>query len=284
MCRVSRMMPGRHMACAGLASSWQVRCDLLERDARPGSRASGSTMAAGQNPVKADWIRFRPTKTVSSSQYGETKYPSASESRTMEPAKSSDGAIDRHCHSPWLMAGRLFGGLDVDVLELLDAEHVEREVLVEGLGSCPGGSCCRKYFSKPILAACTHLPCDDQLTLRGGICGCATKAMPSSPKSARQTAFQVATACGSSPRSSAAMFVGRGRHHRFDHEAGLRHADRQRRLADRRDGDADADREDVRKRRVALVLVDGDEAARVGQPLDAARRRRRRGRPAASSR
>ena len=56
------------------------------------------------------------------------------------------------------------------------------------------------------MAAWTHLPCDDQLTLRGGICGCATKAMPSSPKSARQTAFHVAAALGSSPRSSAPMF------------------------------------------------------------------------------
>ena len=46
------------------------------------------------------------------------------------------------------------------------------------------------------------MPDDDQLTLRGGICGCATKAMPSSPKSARQTAFHVATAFGSWPRSS----------------------------------------------------------------------------------
>jgi hypothetical protein len=34
------------------------------------------------------------------------------------------------------------------------------------------------------------------LTLRGGICGWATKAAPLSPKSARQTAFQVAFALG----------------------------------------------------------------------------------------
>src|SRR6185437_8448122 len=57
----------------------------------------------------------------------------------------------------------------------------------------------RKYFSKPILAACTHLPCADQLTFRGGIWGWATKAMPESPKSARQTAFHVGSASAGSP-------------------------------------------------------------------------------------
>ena len=36
------------------------------------------------------------------------------------------------------------------------------------------------------------MPVLNQLTLRGGICGRATKAAPVSPKSARQMAFQVA--------------------------------------------------------------------------------------------
>src|SRR5690606_6846353 len=57
-----------------------------------------------------------------------------------------------------------------------------------------------KYFSNPTLARWTHLPEDAQLTLRGGICGWATKATPESPKSARQTAFQVPTSSGSFPR------------------------------------------------------------------------------------
>ena len=108
------------------------------------------------------------------------------------------------------------------------------------------------------------------MTLRGGICGCAMKAMPSSPKSARQTAFQVADRLGLSRPSSSAPILRRGRRdHGFDHEAGLRHADRHRRLADRRDRHAHADGEDVREGRVALVLVDEDEAARIGQALDA---------------
>ena len=48
-----------------------------------------------------------------------------------------------------------------------------------------------KYFSNATLAKCTHLPFLNQLTLRGGICGRATKAAPVSPMSARQIAFQV---------------------------------------------------------------------------------------------
>ena len=63
--------------------------------------------------------------------------------------------------------------------------------------------------------------------LRGGICGSATKATPESPKSARRTAFEVASAFGSSPRKSADI-SGRGRNHGFDHEAGLGHAHRHR--------------------------------------------------------
>ena len=61
----------------------------------------------------------------------------------------------------------------------------------------------RKYFSKPIFATCTHFPFLNQLTLRGGICGSATKAAPVSPKSARQIAFHVPTFSGSAPSSSA---------------------------------------------------------------------------------
>jgi hypothetical protein len=43
------------------------------------------------------------------------------------------------------------------------------------------------------------LPSLDQLTLRGGICGSAAKAMPLSPKSARHSAFHVARWLGSLP-------------------------------------------------------------------------------------
>ena len=63
----------------------------------------------------------------------------------------------------------------------------------------------RKYFSKPTLARCTHLPSANQFTLRGGICGSATNATPVSPKSARHTAFQVARVSGSRPSSAARM-------------------------------------------------------------------------------
>ena len=42
--------------------------------------------------------------------------------------------------------------------------------------------------------------------LRGGICGSATKATPESPKSARHTAFQVASAFGSLAAQSAPIF------------------------------------------------------------------------------
>src|SRR3546814_7769760 len=38
----------------------------------------------------------------------------------------------------------------------------------------------RKYFSKAILATCTQRPTLVQVTLRGGICGSATKATPRS--------------------------------------------------------------------------------------------------------
>ena len=62
-----------------------------------------------------------------------------------------------------------------------------------------------KYFSKAILARCTHLPSLNQLTLRGGICGSATNAMPVSPRSARQTAFQVAFSVGALPSIAARM-------------------------------------------------------------------------------
>ena len=58
----------------------------------------------------------------------------------------------------------------------------------------------------------------------------------------------------------------------LDHEACLGHADGHRGLAHRRNGDADADGEDLGKGRVSLVLVDENESARVGQPLDAAHR------------
>src|ERR1017187_2557391 len=57
-----------------------------------------------------------------------------------------------------------------------------------------------KYFSKAIFARCTHLPFLDQVTLRGGICGSATKA-------ARHTAFQVASASAGLPAISATILA-----------------------------------------------------------------------------
>ena len=64
-----------------------------------------------------------------------------------------------------------------------------------------------KYFSNAIFAKCTHLPFLDHVTLRGGICGSATKAAPVSPKSARQTAFQVASAIAGLPAISATILA-----------------------------------------------------------------------------
>ncbi|MPL80122.1 hypothetical protein SDC9_26015 [bioreactor metagenome] len=64
-----------------------------------------------------------------------------------------------------------------------------------------------------------------------------------------------------------------GGDHRLDHEAGLRHPHRHRGRADRRDRDADADAEDIAVFRVALILVDNHEAARVHQPLEPDQRR-----------
>ena len=119
------------------------------------------------------------------------------------------------------------GRFEVDFLELLDAEHIEREPLVEGLALALAGSCAGSTSRSRPWPCAPICPDDDQLTLRGGICGWATKAMPSSPKSARQTAFQVATALGLLAGDQRGDVVGGRRHHRFDHEAGLRHADRQ---------------------------------------------------------
>ena len=56
------------------------------------------------------------------------------------------------------------------------------------------------YFSNAILARCTHLAFLNQFTLRGGICGSATKAAPVSPMSARQIAFQVPLAVAGGPQ------------------------------------------------------------------------------------
>src|SRR5574340_318976 len=66
--------------------------------------------------------------------------------------------------------------------------------------------------------------------------------------------------------------VRRGGDHGFDHVAGLRRAGRHRSGFDRRDGDAHAHRIHVGELRVALEGVDRDEAARVGEPLDAEHR------------
>ena len=49
------------------------------------------------------------------------------------------------------------------------------------------------------------MPFLNQLTLRGGICGMATKAAPVSPMSARQIAFQVPLAVAGCPAISLAM-------------------------------------------------------------------------------
>src|SRR5690606_20761522 len=63
----------------------------------------------------------------------------------------------------------------------------------------------RKYFSKATLATCTQRPTLAQVTLRGGICGSATKATPVSPMSARQIAFQLASTVPGLPAMSAWM-------------------------------------------------------------------------------
>src|SRR5690554_4288732 len=60
------------------------------------------------------------------------------------------------------------------------------------------------------------------------------------------------------------------RHHTFDHEAGFRHADRYGGRTCGRYGDTYAEREDFREGRIALMLVNDDEAARIGQPFDIA--------------
>src|SRR3990167_8862179 len=67
-----------------------------------------------------------------------------------------------------------------------------------------------KYFSNAILARCTHLPFLNQLTLRGGICGSATKAAPVSHMSARQMAFHVAVAVAGVPAICAAILCTNG--------------------------------------------------------------------------
>ena len=63
--------------------------------------------------------------------------------------------------------------------------------------------------------------------------------------------------------------VCRGRDHGLDHVAGLGRAARDGRDLHRRNRDAHAHAEDVLEPGVALVGVDGDEAARVGQAFDA---------------
>ncbi len=40
----------------------------------------------GHQLVNADWNKFRPTKAVNKYQYGLTKYPKATESKTKKPA------------------------------------------------------------------------------------------------------------------------------------------------------------------------------------------------------
>ncbi len=122
-----------------------------------------------------------------------------------------------------------------------------------------------KYFSKAILARCTHLPFLNQFTLRGGICGSATKAAPVSPMSARQMAFQVALAVAVRPLKLVGDVVHDRRDHGLDHVAGLRGAGGHRRDLHRWDRHADAGREDVLVGLAALELVDQHEAARVAQ-------------------
>src|SRR3546814_10685376 len=63
----------------------------------------------------------------------------------------------------------------------------------------------RRYFSKAFLATCTQRPTLVQVTLRGGICGSATKAPPVSPMSARQIAFQVASTVARSDEHTSAL-------------------------------------------------------------------------------
>ena len=91
------------------------------------------TIAAGQKPVKDDCIRFAPTNAVSQIPVRRHEVAERHGQKHHEPGKPQNGTIDSHFTFSFESARPLFGRLEVDVLELLDAEHVEHEVLVEGL-------------------------------------------------------------------------------------------------------------------------------------------------------
>ena len=97
-------------------------------------------------------------------------------------------------------------GASFDCMQLVNVEPAQHEVLEEML-ALAGAHLAQEVFLEGHFPRCTQVPLADQLTLRGGICGWATKATPPSPKSARQTAFQVARAMGRSPRSRLSMFT-----------------------------------------------------------------------------
>src|SRR5690606_21583032 len=111
--------------------------------------------------------------------------------------EGEDGAVEVHGCSPWGRVAR----------QRVRSMPSSLSTYFSYTGSVwPDFIFIRKYFSNATLARCTHLPARLQVTLRGGICGSATKAMPVSPMSARQMAFQVACAVAGSPASSARMF------------------------------------------------------------------------------
>jgi hypothetical protein len=61
------------------------------------------------------------------------------------------------------------------LLQLVDAQHLKRELFIKRLAGA-GAHLAQEVFFETDLGQCTHLPWLDQLTLRGGICGWATKA------------------------------------------------------------------------------------------------------------
>jgi hypothetical protein len=146
----------------------------------------------------------------------------------------------------------------------------------------PAPDLAHEVFLEPDLGQWTHLPSLDQLTLRGGICGWATKATPPSPKSARQTAFQVASSAGSLPASS--LEIGGNAVTMLSIMKPVLGTPTGTGVGPIGGMATQTPSEDVLEGGVALVLVDQDEPARIGQALDAIAPQERRGTPGASSR
>src|SRR6185437_8259386 len=168
-------------------------------------------------------------------------------------------------------SGHSLGGLGLDGLEFVDTEHLQREVLVEGLGTA-GAHLAEEIFLEADLGGVHPLAFRRPVDVSGRDLrlGYESDAAVAHVGEADGIPRRLSVRLGAVDQ--ALDIVGRRRNHGFDHEAGLGHADGNRRLANRWDRDAYADAEDVREFRVALVLVDQDEAARVGQTVDAAHR------------